>query len=88
MTTSTTTPANVVAFTVGVTYVMRSACDHQMRKLYTVVGRSAKFVTVEDSDGKRKRVGVRVHRGVECCLPWGSYSMAPVLHADREGRLA
>lgn len=71
-------------FTVGTTYVERWIGQSDLQPLLTVVARTARFITVEDSDGRRKRVGVKVSSdGGEYALVRGSYSMAPVLRADR-----
>lgn len=49
---------------------------------FTVIDRTAKFLTLEDEDGKTRRVGVRVSGDREVAMPLGRYSMAPVLAAD------
>ena len=69
-------------FEVGNTYSARSACDHTAVWTWTVVKRSAKFLTLEASDGKNVRVGVKVSNGAEWALPMGSFSMAPVIRAE------
>jgi hypothetical protein len=79
----TTAPAT---FTVGQTYTCRSACDHTTVFSYTVIKRTAKFITIEDSSGRVKRVGAlidsgRLSDGGEFALPQGSFSMAPVIKA-------
>lgn len=76
-------------FEVGKTYEAKSAASHSWRPLYTVVARTAKFVTIEDSDGNRKRVGVKTAladngAAAEWAFPDGRYSMALVLRAERE----
>jgi hypothetical protein len=78
-----TTPAT---FIVGKTYTTRSAGDHTMIFAYTVVARTAKFITIEDDRGHTKRVGAlvdpgRLSDGGEFALPQGSFSMAPVIKA-------
>lgn len=60
-------------------YTMRSVCDHDAVWTIEVVARTAKMVTL--STGKRFRVGV--YDGVEFIRPLGTYSMAPILRADR-----
>lgn len=54
---------------------------------FTVVKRTARFITIESDQGKTSRVGVKVSsyggRTYEWALPLGSYSMAPVINADR-----
>ena len=77
-------------FKVGNTYTARSACDYDTVYSWTVTARTAKFITlVEDYgtrfEGETKRVGVKVsaENGIEWALPDGSYSMCPVIIADR-----
>ncbi len=76
-------------FKVGHTYGFTTYGDGDgYRSTYRVVSRTAKFVTLEgqrpDNGGPTKRCGVYVYEGVESCRPWGSYSMCPILTADRE----
>jgi hypothetical protein len=70
-------------FEVGKTYSTRSACDYECVFAFTVKSRTAKFLVLEDRHGQVRRVGVRVWSGVESCKPLGSYSMCPVLNADK-----
>ena len=80
MNNTTTTPAPAT-FAVGTTYSARSACDHNTVWTFTVAKRSAKFITFTDG----KRVGVKIDKwdGHEHAAPLGSYSMAPVIRANR-----
>lgn len=75
--------SNTPEFVPGGTYPTRSACDHNAVFTYTVVARTARFVTVRDRDGHTKRVGVKRDATGEWALPEGAYSMAPVIRADR-----
>lgn len=68
-------------FEPGVTYYDHWVTDHTFRRPLTVVSRTAKFVTIEDSDGARKRCGVTVIDGEEIVYPHGRYSMCPILRA-------
>lgn len=66
------------------TYSTRSACDYTCVFSFTVLKRTSKFITFRDeSDKKTYRRGVYEYEGVEKCLPYGSYSMAPCISADR-----
>mgnify|MGYP001012794666 CR=1 FL=1 len=77
------TPADT-AFTVGNTYATAALeADAATPHLTPMVGRddlwpapvtarTARFVTLSDSDGKTVRVGVRVWNGVESCSPFGT----------------
>lgn len=72
-------------FQVGRVYCCRLVTNYDTELRYMVVSRTAKYITVERLDAvETKRLGVRVWDGVELCNPWGRYSMAPVLRADRE----
>lgn len=73
----------MTTFQIGRTYTTRLATSHSTVLSYEVVKRTAKFVTVRDRHGKTKRVGVKSHDGREYALPDGSYSMAPVIFAER-----
>jgi hypothetical protein len=77
-------PAMTTTFEIGKTYYAHSACDYDTIFAYTVIKRTAKFITI-DSGYDTRRVGVRRNNdGIEICLPQGSFSMAPVLRANRE----
>lgn len=70
-------------FKVGNTYSCRSVCDHDCIWTFTVQSRTTKFVTLlEAGTDDVRRVGVKVWRDAESCLPFGSFSMAPSLRAD------
>ena len=69
-------------FEVGRTYSTRSICDYDCVHSFTILARTAKSVTV-DVHGKTVRRGVRVYDGVEQFKPFGSYSMAAIISADK-----
>jgi hypothetical protein len=76
--------AMTTTFEIGNTYYCRSSCDWDTIFTYTVIKRTAKFITV-DNGYETRRAGVRINEdGVEVCLPDGSFSMAPVIYANRE----
>ncbi len=75
-----TTPAT---FQVGTTYSATSNCDSNCVWTFEVIKRTAKFITLRESDGDIRRVGVRAYDGEEWASPFGSYSMAPVIRAGR-----
>lgn len=75
-------------FQVGQTYSTRSACDYDCVFSFTVIKRTAKFVTIEDRHGKVRRCGIKVWDNVESCFPLGSYSMAPIISAEKTAALA
>lgn len=66
-------------FEAGKTYSTRSACDQDCVIRVTVASRTAK--TIKTAAGKTLRVGQ--YQGVEFVKPWGSYSMAPIVSAER-----
>lgn len=68
-------------FEVGGTYWARSACNHDTLIRVTVAKRTAKTITTDE--GKRLRVCTK-YSGHEAVKPWGSYSMCPVVSADRK----
>lgn len=79
---STTT--DITRFEVGKTYEARSICDWQCVWTFTVIKRTAKFITIVNERGEESRVGVSVWEGVERALPLGRFAFAPVIMADRE----
>lgn len=82
---------NNTAFQVGNTYEARSLCDFECKWSFTVVARTARFLTLK-SDSFRNgsdhsdtaRVGICTWSGHEIARPFGSYSMAPTISSERE----
>ena len=74
-------------FEVGKTYYTRSICNHDCVITGKVLRRTAATVTMEvRGEGvKTLRIskGLSAMCGAEAVKPWGSYSMAPTLTADR-----
>lgn len=66
-------------FETGKTYWTRSVCDSEHIISITVAKRTAKFLTTTEG----KRLGISGWDGVERVKPWGTYSMAPTIPADR-----
>lgn len=84
MTTATATQTHT--FQVGTTYGARSIIDSDTIFRFTIIKRTAKFITVlrdNGADGEVIRVGVKTDERGEWALPFGSYSMAPTIRADR-----
>lgn len=73
--------STIKTFEVGKRYYMRSACDHEIMWVYTVISRTKKFITLQDDKGRVRRRGVYVYHNEECANPLGTFSMAPVLAA-------
>jgi hypothetical protein len=67
----------VQAFETGKTYTTRSICDHNCVFAITIAKRTAKTVTTTDG----KRLGIKVYDGREQVMPFGRYSMAPIINA-------
>ena len=78
---NTATATNTAAFAIGTTYTTGRGADYVWT--FTVIARTAKFITVEDKYGEVTRVGVKNYDGREIALPLGTYSMAPVISSDR-----
>jgi hypothetical protein len=70
-------------FQVGKTYVTRSICDYDTMFSFTILARTAKTVTVKVHNGKTAKRGLYLYEGVEQFKPYGSYSMCPIISADR-----
>jgi len=66
-------------FEAGKTYWTRSVCDSECVVTITVAKRTAKFLTTTEG----KRLGISSWDGVEHVKPWGTYSMSPIIPADR-----
>lgn len=77
-----TAPKATPRFEVGRTYSTRSICDHDCVYSFTILARTAKSVTVE-VHGKTVRRGLSIYDGVEQFKPFGSYSMAAIISADK-----
>lgn len=71
--------ATTATFTPGDECSARSLGDHDCIFRFTVVSRTAKFVTLRESDGRERRVGVKTDGRGEYCYPFGRYSLAPLL---------
>lgn len=69
-------------FQVGTTYATRSICDWDCIHSFEIMARTAKSVTVK-VHGKVVRRGLSVYEGVEQFKPFGSYSMAAIISADK-----
>lgn len=82
----------MITFQIGKTYNMRSICDYDCIWRYMVVNRTKATITIQEIDQENNFINkpktCRIRRddmfGFEAVRPLGSYSMAPVLRADRE----
>lgn len=72
-------------FEIGKAYKMSWIGDSDLKTIYTVIKRTAKFVTlVRENSSEPVRVGIKIYDGSEYCSPTGSYSMSPSLYATKE----
>lgn len=72
-------------FETGKTYTTGAGRDYVWE--FKILKRTAKFITILDfhgHNGETKRVGVSIYNGVEIAAPLGTYSMNPIISADRE----
>jgi hypothetical protein len=66
-------------FETGKTYYTRSVADYDTIVRVTVAKRTDKTIVTAAGD----RLKINVWNDVEQVKPWGSYSMAPIVGADR-----
>jgi hypothetical protein len=72
-------------FETGKGYWTRSICDHECIISLKVKSRTAKTITTT-VHGEEKVFRIKVWDGVEQVRPWGTYSMCPIIGADKEGK--
>jgi hypothetical protein len=65
-------------FEAGKTYTARSVCDHNCIISVKVSKRTAK--SIRTTEGKTLRISLD-RDGEEYVMPWGRYSMAPMVRA-------
>jgi hypothetical protein len=70
-------------FIPGRSYSTRSACDHECIFSIEVLKRTEKTVTIRKSGDRVKTCRISDYDGAEMIKPWGSYSMCPIIRADR-----
>ena len=74
-------------FEIGKTYSMSSPCDHNCIWTYTVTARTAQTITISDGkETKKCRINKMnsEYNKAETVFPLGSYSMCPILTAEKE----
>ena len=75
-------------FEVGKRYGMNSICDSDCWWYYTVIARTACTITLKSDRGEVIKCRMNSKRneihGCEAVLPLGSFSMCPVLTANKE----
>jgi hypothetical protein len=70
-------------FQVGKTYETRSIADYDTIFSFKILARTAKTALITNRGAPVKR-GIYVYEGVEQIRPYGTYSMCPIISADRE----
>lgn len=73
-------------FEIGKIYTTTSICNSEFIISITVKARTAQTVTVINKDGEEQKLRINKkyseYRQAETVLPWGSYSMAPMISAE------
>jgi len=69
-------------FQAGRTYFTRSICDSEHIITVQVLSRTAKTIKAKTARGVQT-FRISEYAGVEQVKPWGAYSMAPIVGADR-----
>lgn len=70
-------------FEPGKTYQTRSIGDHDCIIRLTVLSRTAKTITADIAGRGKKTLRPAVYDECEYVRPWGNYSMAPTVRADK-----
>ena len=73
---------NISTFQVEERYFCRFACSYDTVLIWTVIKRTASFVTMHNPTFGTKRTKVYLFGNEEHVRPLGSYSMAPVVGAN------
>jgi hypothetical protein len=73
-------------FEVGKKYFTRSIGDHDCIITVEVLSRTAKTIKARTSQGDQT-FRISEYEGVEQVRPWGSYSMCPIVGADRQSMI-
>ncbi len=70
-------------FEIGKTYSCRSVCDHDCVWYFVIAARTSKTVRVMVNGELRTCRISMSYEGHESFMPFGSYSMAPMVTADK-----
>lgn len=70
-------------FQVGRIYQTRSICDYDCVYSYKVIKRTAKTLTLLTEDNKTVVRRIYLYEGEESCKPEGSFSMCPIIRANK-----
>ena len=78
-------------FELGKTYMTRSLCNYDCIITLKVIARTNATITAIDDCGETKKYRISKKlteiRDAETVMPWGTYSMAPMISADKEMEL-
>ena len=74
----------IKTFEIDKTYTFRFIGDADSCVPVKILKRTAKFVTVQVRNEEPTRCKVKIWNGSESCYPLGTYSMCPILSADRQ----
>jgi len=69
-------------FEAGKTYKTRLVSDCEQNAILTVISRTEKTIKASTEFGV-KTLRISLWNGVEQVKPWGSYSMAPIISANK-----
>ena len=72
-------------FITGKNYVMQFITNSDLKVVFQIVRRTEKSVWIRDNrDNNISRNKIKVYNEEEYIMPYGTYSMAPVLNSKRE----
>ena len=76
-------------FFINNTYSTRSSCNHECVYTFKIIKRTEKNVWILEAGEKEIiRRKIIMYEGVETTYPLGKYSMAPILRADKNIKIA
>ena len=76
---------SIIQFETGKTYRTRSPGDYDCVLDYKIISRTAKTLKSFDKmDNQVKTYRISIWEGVEQFKPWGSFSMCPMMSADKQ----
>ena len=74
-------------FEIGKTYTTRSLCNHDCIITIKVTARTAQTITVINDSNEVQKLRIikkmTEWNNAETVLPWGKYSMAPIITAEK-----
>ena len=74
----------MIKFETGKTYRTHSLGDYECQLDYKIISRTAKTLkSFDQMDNRIKTYRISIWEGVEQFKPWGSFSMCPIMSADK-----